>query len=241
MGYVDLHSHVLPALDDGAESLEQSVELLTLLSTMGFDTVCATPHQKVNFFAPARDAVEVAQENVIQAIAARGLGLTLNVGAENFWDELFIERNMTLAQPRYTGERAFLFELPVPHLPPRVQETLFQHRLKGLLPVMAHPERYINFWADPDRYRAFAQTCALVVDLGALDGAHGRTECKMARWLVLEGVAHAAASDVHSAADARSAAAGIAWIRKKAGPAAVDRLLSENPRRILLGELPESP
>lgn len=238
MGFVDLHSHVLPALDDGVPALVESMELTRVLEQMGFEVVCATPHQRVGFFVPTREAIDGAYIKVCEGLTSRGSPLELLLGAENFWDELFLERAQTGVQPAYTGGKAFLFELNTRVAPPRLEEMLFQIRIQGLLPVMAHPERYAPFWEN-DRYQALGRTAALLVDLGALDGAHGKRECTAARRLVEEGLAHGVASDVHSVADARAAGAGIAWIKKRLGAPAVERLLADNPRRILQGELPD--
>ena len=82
---------------------------------------------------------------------------------------------------------------------------------------MAHPERYLAIQKDLGRAEALGRTAALVVDLGALDGAHGRAEMKTARRLLEEGLAHAAATDIHSPDDQRAIAAGMAWIRKRLG------------------------
>jgi protein-tyrosine phosphatase len=239
VGYVDLHSHVLPALDDGAPALAEGLALTTRLRDMGFEVVCATPHQKSGVFVPSRTAIDEAHAALAAALAERAIAVELRLGAENFWDELFLARTQTAAQPTYSGGRAFLVELDVRVAPPRLEETLFQMRLGGLLPVLAHPERYAPLWFAPDRVEALRRTAALVVDLGALDGAHGQRECDAARRLVKEGLAHAVASDVHSLADTRSAGAGMAWIKKRLGPAALTRLLDENPRRILQGDLPD--
>jgi len=240
MGFCDLHSHVLPGLDDGVRDLAESIELLGALGAMGFDTVCATPHQKAGSFLPTRDAIDAAFATVSRAIA--GGEVRLGLGAENFWDEVFLERMSReggAAVPTYNGGPAFLFELPVHLTPPRLANLLFDVRLRGRLPVMAHPERYQPLWDDLDRYRALGRTAALVVDLGALDGAHGRRQGQVARKLVEEGIAHACASDVHSLTDARAAAGGLAWVRKRCGAATVTRLLDEGPRRILTGDLPD--
>jgi protein-tyrosine phosphatase len=239
MGFADLHSHVLPALDDGAPALDDSMALLSQLAALGFDTVCATPHQRLGFFVPTRDEIDRAHAEVRAALEAARIPIQLQLGAENFWDPLFLERALSSAQPTYTGGRAFLVELDVRAAPPRLEETLFQIRLGGLLPVLAHPERYASFWDARERVEALRRTAALVVDLGALDGAHGHRQAEAARALVKEGLAHAVASDVHSLSDARSAAAGIAWIKKRLGLAALTRLLDDNPRRILHGELPD--
>jgi protein-tyrosine phosphatase len=241
MGFCDLHSHVLPGLDDGARDLAESIELLGALGAMGFDLVCATPHQKAGSFLPTREAIDAAFAAVSRALAERGEAVLLGLGAENFWDEVFLDRVSRdgASLPTFNGGPAFLFELPVHLTPPRLENLLFELRLRGRLPVMAHPERYQPLWDDLDRYRALARTAALVVDLGALDGAHGRRQGQIARTLVEEGIAHACASDVHSITDARAAAGGLAWVRKRCGEAAVTRLLDEGPRRILNGELPD--
>jgi len=160
----------------------------------------------------------------------------LHLGAENFWDEVFFERWRTGTIPAYDQTRAFLFEIPVGEVPLRLEETLFAMATRGLLPVMAHPERYVVPW---DRLAHLSESFPMVVDLGAVSGYHGARPGKIAQKLVLDRIAHAAATDVHSVADIRPALEGIAWIRKKLGEAAVTRLCDENPRRILCGELPE--
>jgi protein-tyrosine phosphatase len=204
MGFVDLHSHVLPAVDDGARELADGVEMVGLLGRLGFTLVHATPHQKVGSFVPSREQIDAAHARLTAALPPGAPEVAL--GAENMWDELFLERSL--------------------------------QRAGGPLPVMAHPERYAPLWDNKPRYERLGQRAALVVDLGALDGAHGAKQCKIARWLCAEGLAHAAASDVHSPADVKVAASGIAWIRKKLGEAAVVRLLDSGPRQILNGELP---
>jgi protein-tyrosine phosphatase len=237
MGFVDLHSHVLAALDDGAPALADGLALATRLSAMGFEVVHATPHQKSGSFVPTRDEIDRAHAELAAALREAGVPLELRLGAENFWDELFLGRIGDKSQPTYTGGRAFLVELDVRMAPPRLEDTLFQMRLSGPLPVLAHPERYMAL--DLERLARIGRSVALQVDLGALDGAHGKHAADMSRKLVSEGLAHAVASDVHDLDDAERAAAGITWIRKKLGDSALRRLLDENPRRILQGELPD--
>ncbi len=235
MGYVDLHSHVLPGLDDGAADLGESDAMIRGLIAVGYDIVCATPHQKASQFLPEINDIQVA----FAAAQARHPGLTMKLAAENYWDDVFFGRFKDLSFPRYDNGRAFLFEIPPPVIPARFEENLFRLAQQGLLPVLAHPERYVPFWDDLDRLASLGERAALVVDLGAISGYHGGKVGKMARKLVTEGIAHAAASDVHTSGDVRAAAEGIAWIRKKLGADAEKRLLDENPRQILVGELPD--
>ena len=245
-GFIDLHCHLLPALDDGAPALRESMELATILEQLGFSTIYATPHQKAGAFMPSRSAIDEAHQSVARAIASAKLGLTLHLGAENFWDDVFVSRWAQPPKPSeipcYTGGKAFLVEVHPRMVPPRLEDQLFQLRMTGILPVLAHPERYQPLWPSGkslDRYAAIGRSTALVVDLGAIDGAHGNTECKMARRLVEEGLAHAVASDSHTVSDTRSAAAGMAWIKKRCGTGRLQALLAEHPARILAGDLPD--
>ena len=239
MGFVDLHAHVLPALDDGVKDVAESVAVVGLLAKLGFEVVCCTPHQKVGSWVPSAEAISKAHADATAALRAAGVTVELRLGAENFWDELFLQRALDGGVPSYTGERAFLVEVAPVATPPALEEQLFRWRARGTLPVLAHPERYHALCRQPDKLAAVGRTAALVVDLGALAGAHGPVAEQAAQRIVGDGLAHACASDVHDLDDAHAAGNGIAWIRKRLGERAVRRLLDENPRRILQGDLPD--
>lgn len=236
--YVDLHAHFLPGLDDGAKTAEVGMRMVGALAALGFGTIHATPHQRAGRFMPSRQAIDDAFASLSAAAGTQHPGLAVGLAAENFWDDVFHQRVSQGGLPCYPGERAFLFEVNPEMMPPRIENTLFEIRLAGRLPVMAHPERYLAIQDDLGRAESIGRSTALLLDLGALDGAHGRPAKKAARRLVEEGLIHAAASDVHTAEDQRTVAAGMAWIRKRLGAPALEVLLAENPRRILSGELP---
>jgi len=231
LGYADLHSHVLPALDDGAPDDATGLLMIRLLASAGYDLIFATPHQKAAQFLPAWDDVTKTHSRIAAASEVE-----LRLGAENFWDDVFYERWRSGTVPRYTQSRAFLFEIPVADVPARFEDTLFQIGIQGLLPVMAHPERYL---LTPERLDAIGRSVPLVVDLGAIAGYHGQRPGRLAQKLLVDGIAHAAASDVHTPADVRAAMEGIAWIKKRLGAPAVARLCADNPRAILAGEVPD--
>jgi protein-tyrosine phosphatase len=239
--YVDLHSHYLPALDDGAAELEISLQMVHAVAALGFSDLFATPHQRAGMFMPERIAIDAAFQLVSAEIRAAAPALRLGLGAENFWDDVLYQRLRDGSHPCYANGPAFLFEINPQLMPPGMENELFQMRVRGQLPVMAHPERYLAFQQDIGWAEKLGRSAALVIDLGALDGAHGKPAMKVARRMILDGLAHAAASDVHHPADQGPVAAGMAWIRKQRGQSTLDQLLDENPRRILAGELPELP
>jgi len=236
--YIDLHCHLLPGLDDGAPDLVTSMEMLQALVDLGFSEICATPHQRNGLFIPTGDAVAHALDEFRSEAKKHHPSVRIRLGAENFWDEILIERLRKHTVPCYDGRRAFLFEVNPVLSPPRLEEALFEIRLSGCLPVMAHPERYLSVQRDPGFAETMGKQAALVVDLEALAGTHNRAETKTARRLVEDGFAHAVASDLHSPDAKESVSSGIEWIRKRLGGAGLTQLLEENPRRILGGELP---
>ena len=238
MGFLDLHSHVLPGLDDGARDLATSRAMIAALGALGFTDIYATPHQKAHQFLPSRGAIDAAFA-AVQAALAGGPGPGLRLAAENMWDDVFFERSQQGTIPAYDGGDAFLVELRPQGLPVGLVDHLFRLRMAGKAPILAHPERYEALWDDRglvDRLRA---NCAFVVDLGALAGYHGKRQQKMARHLVEDGLAAAVTTDAHTVEDVRVAAEGIAWIQKRLGAAAVTRLLDDGPRAALIGELAE--
>jgi protein-tyrosine phosphatase len=236
--YVDLHSHFLPGLDDGPGDLATSLSMVRGLCEMGFSDLCATPHQFAGRFLPPLDTVRLTFDQVSGEVAKILPEVRLRLGAENYWDDILATRLRQGELPCYDGGKAFLFEISPMVLPPRLEAALFDIRVSGRLPVLAHPERYSAVQRDPAVIEGLSRQAALLVDLAALSGTGDRAEVKTARRLVENGLAHAAASDMHTPEDRRPVAAGLAWIDKRMGPEVVTRLLSDNPRRILVGELP---
>jgi protein-tyrosine phosphatase len=237
MGFVDLHSHVLAAIDDGSPDLATSLDMLDALAGIGFTEVCATPHQKAGQFLPSAD--DIARAYAALGGARRPTTPALHLAAENMWDDVFFERSQRDAVPSYDGGSAFLFELRPPHLPVGIFDHLFRLRTAGKVPVLAHPERYEPLWGDDELAERLSRACAFVVDLPAIAGYHGKKESKQARHLLERGWVKACASDAHTPGDVKQAAEGLAWIEKKLGARAAIALCDEHPRALLRGELPD--
>lgn len=237
MSYVDLHSHVLFGLDDGAPDRATSLAMLDALAALGVSEQCATPHQKAAQYLPAWERVVQVIGELVAARAPHHPAIRL--GAENMWDDVFYERAAADTVPSYAGTCAFLVEIPPPLMPPGMIDRLFKFRRDGKVPVLAHPERYHALWDDDALARALRVHCAFLVDLPAVAGFHGKRETKAARHLLELGLATAVATDAHAVGDVQQSAAGLEWIRKKLGAAAVARLFDHAPRAILAGDLPD--
>jgi protein-tyrosine phosphatase len=237
MGFVDLHSHVLFGLDDGAPDEKSAVALLDGLAALGVSEQCVTPHQKASQYMPAWDRVETTLA-ALQTLR-KPHHPTLRLGAENMWDDVFYKRAQDGTIPHYAGTQAFLVEIPPPMMPPGMIDQLFKWRMAAKVPVLAHPERYHALWDNDELAHRVRVHCAFAIDLGAIGGFHGKREMKAARHLLECGLATCVATDAHQVGDLQQAAAGMQWIEKKLGHAALVRLFDHAPRTILGGELPD--
>src|SRR5205823_4529695 len=127
-GFIDLHAHYLPAVDDGAADLRATLDMVKGVAALGFTHLYATPHQRQGLFLPTRQVIDQAfrdmREAVCNAIATEEPP-RLGLGAENYWDEIFLDRVRTGEIPSYDGGPAFLFEVPPPLMPAGIENRLF--------------------------------------------------------------------------------------------------------------------
>ena len=235
-----LHNHILPGLDDGARDRGEAVELVARLASLGFRHIHPTPHQKANAWAPTRSERNEAAESLRAELREAAIPVEIHEPAgENMWDELFLDRQDTHDFPHYEGHRAFLVEFPPDALPPSLPDRLFRFRLDGLLPVIAHVERYPQLMGDPALIERVATNAALTMNLSSLGGLGGFFARRAARGALKNGYIHALVSDAHSEADLRCSEQGLDWVRRYGGDALVSQLLDTAPTLILKGELPD--
>ena len=238
--YIDIHCHVLPAVDDGPEDTETAVELVESLFQLGFAELHPTPHQRVGRWAPTAESCRDAAAALRRALHARDCTVQVHPpAAENMWDDLFWSRQETQDYPTYPGGKAFLLELNPDSPPPELAQRLFEFRLRGKLPVLAHVERYPGVSDNDEQLSTLGGQAALLINLSTVGGYGGFALRRRARRLLRRGLVHAATTDAHRADDTAYCAAGIKWIRNKLGEQALQQLLVDGPRSITQGELPE--
>jgi protein-tyrosine phosphatase len=241
--YVDLHSHWVAGVDDGARTADDGYELLLALSQAGFGTVIATPHMRPGMFDNERAELEAAYERTLGAVRARaareGRALPqVGLGSEHFFDDVVLDRLARgLALP-YPGGHAILLEFSARQLPAQLHARMFELRRRKLRPVIAHPERYEPVWDNTDVLDPLIDAGAvLLLDVGALAGKYGRAPKRAAEALVEQGAYYAACSDAHTAKDVAEVVAGMARLERLAGKEEALFLLHEGPTRILEGRV----
>jgi protein-tyrosine phosphatase len=232
---IDLHSHLLPAVDDGSRSVEQSVRVLFEMAQQGVTDVCLTPHL---LSGRAEAGPPLAHDSAFEALQAQAPQMPrLHRGAEIMMDrpitrQVAAARNVTLAGTRY-----ILVEFPRLVAYDTVVNALSQVVEFGLVPLVAHPERYSCCSVEAVRqWRSLGAKTQ--VDATTLLASQARGQ--RARQLVSEGLADILAGDNHG--DARTVATGARFLRAQDGFDQVDLLVRRNPAAILAdGELTAVP
>lgn len=232
---IDLHSHILPGIDDGSKSLEMSLDMARIAVDDGIATMACTPHIYPGMYMNDAQGIAAARDRLQAEFDQRGIRLKLLTGADvhlvpDLLDGLRAGRVPTLAQSRYV-----LLE-PSHHVaPPRFQESAFQLVAAGYTPVITHPERLT--WVE-DYYPVFVemikQGCWMQVTAGALTGMFGPRAKYWGERFIGEGHTHILATDAHSSrrrVPQLSAALRIA--EKALGREEAARLVLERPEAII--------
>lgn len=232
---IDLHCHLLPAIDDGAGDLATSLAMARMAAADGICIAACTPHIYPGLYDNDAAGIRAAIWNLQRQLDREGIALRLVEGADahvvpELLDGLRSRRIPTLAASRY-----FLFEPPHHVAPPRLEETAFQAMAAGYVPVVTHPERLS--WIDT-HYAVFQRMAHagawMQLTAGALTGRFGRKPQYWSERMLDEGLVAILATDAHDLtrrppllAEARSAAA------KRLGEAEATHLVQTRPRGII--------
>jgi protein-tyrosine phosphatase len=237
---IDLHTHVLPHVDDGAATPEESRRMLRRWSELGFDRVVATPHLFGSEPPEYRVAIDAGHTAIAPEVGAlmvaveRGFEIMLDPGIP---DRLSAGEPLTLA-----GSRSVLVELPFSQWPAFTEETLFAIQLAGFQPVLAHPERYDAVQANPRLALELAgRGVVLQITYASLAGTLGRGPRRTAELLLASDGPQVLASDAHSAGQRLAAIPdGLERAIAIVGTERVGQLTEAIPRALLADEaLPE--
>ena len=193
----DMHSHFIPGIDDGAKTMEDTLTLLREMEGMGYSTIITTPHIMIDFYPNTAEIIRNGLATVKEAAQENGIKLSINAAAEYYIDEYFDslmdkEPLLTIHKNEVLVEFSMLFE------PPMLNTTLFKMQTIGYRPIIAHPERYVSFHKDKERYIELKDRgCLLQMNLLAISGYYGRNIMDAALWLLENRLYDYCGSDMH--------------------------------------------
>ena len=232
----DLHCHYLPGIDDGVRSLDEGLALCRGLFALGFGTVVATPHMRPGMFDNEKPQLTAAYAQFVERAHGELSMPELGLAAEHFCDDVVFGRIGRGEALPYPGGHALLLEFAPERLPLRLSEQFFRLQVRGLKPVIAHPERYSPIWKSTDVLRELVERGALaLLDVMALGGKYGRKPQRVAEQLLDEELYFAACTDSHKPDDLELVERSIERLKDLVGHDFAEALLGEHPRQILAG------
>ena len=237
-GFVDLHVHYLPAVDDGVRTFEQGLMLCQALHRLGYAQTVTTPHIRTAMFDNRRENLEPAFAAFCERAAGEPDMPELGLSAEHFCDDVFWELFVAGQTLPYPGGHAALIEFPETTFPIGIEQRFFEMRLRGVSPVLAHPERYRPCFRNTDPLDQMLDAgLMLQLDLMSLTGRYGRRPRLAAERMLDEQVYYLACSDCHRPEDVGTVAEAIERLFDRADEDYANLLLRDHPAGLLAGDI----
>jgi protein-tyrosine phosphatase len=193
----DIHSHLVPAVDDGVQNVETAVHFIETLHSLGINKVITTPHIIMDRYPNSAETLAAPYSQVKQALQEKGVNVSYHHAAEYYMDEYFAEL-MKKPLLTLTEDKLLLVEISFMSAPPQMHQWLFELAAQGYRPILAHPERYNYLHQDPEEYRTVKQRgCYMQVNLLSLTGYYGRHIQKAAEWLIENKLIDFIGTDLH--------------------------------------------
>ena len=194
---IDMHSHILPGIDDGAPTVKESVMLVQRLMDLGFNKLIATPHIMADYYRNTPDTINKALEELQVELQNQGIEIPIEAAAEYYFDETFeskIEKGNLLTM----GNNYLLFELSYVNLPNNLKDIIQKLNDKGYKPILAHPERYPYLYGSIENfYKIREYGCYFQLNTISLSGYYGKQTQKVAEELVDNMMIDFIGSDMH--------------------------------------------
>lgn len=194
----DIHSHILPGIDDGAPDINSSIQLIKGLMGMGISKAITTPHIIGDLYRNNNETIENALLLVEQTCKKEGIDFEISAAAEYMLDDYFLELLQSKTKLRTIKNKLLLTEFSYVNIPVSINELLFEMLTEGYQPILAHPERYFYFHQN---YKAFSRLkedgFLLQVNLLSLTGYYGKEVAKAAIYILKNNLADFVATDLH--------------------------------------------
>lgn len=195
----DIHCHIIPGVDDGSPDVKTSLELIERMQGWGINRIIASPHVAQDSFENTPESLEAPFEELKRALTTAGSTIEVSHSAEYRMDENFLKCMesgilMPLPNDYLLVENSFIQE------PFNIDQVLFDLKVKGFRPILAHPERYRYYsGSNRKRYEAIHNAGTLFqINVLSLAGYYGKDEKATAEWLIEKGMADFIGTDLHN-------------------------------------------
>ena len=193
----DMHSHLIPGIDDGSPDMETTIALIKEFKAMGYSKIITTPHVMCDYYKNTPEIILGGLENVREELKKQAIDIELFAAAEYNLDD-GLEKLIDTKQILTFGDNYVLFELPFMQEPQNFQEVVFKFQTSGYKPILAHPERY-NYWhKNFEKFEEVkAKSVLLQLNLLSLTGHYGPEVKKMGEKLIDANLIDFVGTDCH--------------------------------------------
>ena len=194
----DMHSHLLPGLDDGLQEIEQSIAFIKELQQLGYKKLICTPHILSDVYPNSPETILPKLELVRDALEKNNIDMQVEAAAEYMVD-LDFENYFNAGKPLLTfGKNLILIEMSYVAASNNIENVIFNLRLKGLQPILAHPERYNYYLGNIDQFQRFIDLgCYLQINILSLLGYYGEGSKITAQNLLKKNMVTLVGTDMH--------------------------------------------
>jgi protein-tyrosine phosphatase len=194
----DMHSHLIPGIDDGSPDMETSIRLIRGFIELGYKKIITTPHINADIFPNTPAIIRAGQAAVMEELKRLAIDIEFHAAAEYLMDERFSQL-LASGEPLLTlKDKLVLVELSFAVPAINLKEILFDMQLKGYIPVLAHPERYLYFGANKKWYEHLRDAgCLFQLNLLSFGGYYGPDSRQLAEYLVKKQYVDLLGTDLH--------------------------------------------
>ncbi|MET0636030.1 MAG: CpsB/CapC family capsule biosynthesis tyrosine phosphatase [Chitinophagaceae bacterium] len=194
----DMHSHILPGIDDGSPDLETSLNLIRGLQELGYSRLIATPHILWDMFRNTPEIIKEKLDLVREAVLKAGIDIRIDAAAEYYLDE-HVSELLAKKEPLLTiGDKKVLIEFSMAFPPFNVKETLFELQMQGYQPVFVHPERYSYLQRNREFFDEMKEIgCIFQLNILSLSGQYGKGVTELSHYLLKKDYYDLLGTDLH--------------------------------------------
>lgn len=193
----DMHSHIIPGIDDGAQNMEQSIILIKKLIDLGYTKIITTPHIMADYYRNTPDIILAGLDNVRTELQRQNIDINIEAAAEYYLDETF-EAKLDSGKILTFGDNYILFELSFANPPSNLEYIIQKMNDKGYKPILAHPERYPYFTNGlDDYYRIKEYGCYFQINTISFTGYYDKASQRIANELLNSSMIDFLGSDMH--------------------------------------------
>ncbi|OGL43522.1 MAG: hypothetical protein A2161_14360 [Candidatus Schekmanbacteria bacterium RBG_13_48_7] len=199
-GFIDIHCHLIPGIDDGPETMEESLQMCRMAYEDGSETIVATPHVNPGVFDNDWETISAGFNSLEKAVKSAGIPLQLYAGADVRMNEMLMKNTDPDEFITINHNNVYmLLEFPDSLIPPNTDHFIFNIKLKGITPILTHPERNYEVQRNPNILFHLVNMGTLVqITAMSLIGEFGENLRDLCELLLTSNLVHVVASDAHS-------------------------------------------